>query len=45
LLERRDLLQAGRAGIGTWLGLVVGAALKIALSFAMVAVFLAARIF
>ena len=44
-LARRDLLQAGRAGIGTWLGLVVGAALKIALSFAMVAVFLAARIF
>jgi uncharacterized protein len=45
LLARRDLVQAGRAGIGTWLGLVVGAALKIALSFAMVAVFLAARIF
>ena len=45
LLARRDLLQAGRAGVGTWLGLVVGAALKIALSFAMVAVFLAARIF
>ena len=44
-LARRDVLQAGRAGIGTWLGLVVGAALKIALSFAMVAVFLAARIF
>lgn len=45
LVARRDLLQAGRAGFGTWLGLVVGAAVKIAISFSMVAVFLAARVF
>jgi len=44
-VARRDLLQAGRAGFGTWLGLVVGAAVKIAISFSMVAVFLAARAF
>ncbi|HVH18680.1 MAG TPA: DUF456 domain-containing protein [Myxococcota bacterium] len=44
-VARRDLLQAGRAGFGTWLGLVVGAAVKIAISFSMVAVFLAARVF
>lgn len=43
-LARRDLLQAGRAGLGTWLGLVVGGAVKIAISFSMVAVFLAARV-
>ena len=45
LVARRDVMQAGRAGIGTWLGLVVGAAVKIALSFSMIAVFLAKRLF
>jgi hypothetical protein len=45
LVARRDLLQAGRAGFGTWLGLVVGAAVKIAISFSMVAVFAIARVF
>jgi uncharacterized protein YqgC (DUF456 family) len=45
LVARRDLLQAGRAGFGTWLGLVVGAAVKIAISFSMVAVFVVARVF
>lgn len=45
LVARRDLLQAGRAGFGTWLGLVVGAAVKIAISFSMVAVFVAMRVF
>lgn len=43
-LARRDLLQAGRAGFGTWLGLVVGAVVKIAISFSMVGIFLAARV-
>lgn len=45
LVARRDLLQAGRAGLGTWIGLVIGVAVKIALSFSMLAVFLAARLF
>lgn len=36
---RRDLLQAGRAGAGTFLGLLFGAAAKAALALAMVAVF------
>jgi len=38
-LARRDLRQAGRAGFGTWLGLLVAAAGKIALVFAMVGIF------
>ena len=42
-IARRDLRQAGRVGLGTWLGLVVGAACKVALAFSMIAVFLAAR--
>lgn len=39
LLARRDLIQAGKAGLGTWLGLVLGAAAKLALAFVMVGIF------
>jgi hypothetical protein len=35
----RDLQQAGKAGLGTVLGLALGAAAKLALTFAMIAVF------
>jgi uncharacterized protein YqgC (DUF456 family) len=43
LLARRDLEQAGRAGVGAWLGLVLGIAAKLALSLSMIVVFLVAR--
>ncbi len=43
-VARRDLRQAGRAGLGTWLGIVLGSAAKIALLLAMVGVFAAAWI-
>lgn len=36
---RRDLRQAGKVGLGTWLGIVLGSAAKIALLLAMVGVF------
>jgi uncharacterized protein YqgC (DUF456 family) len=36
---RRSLLQAGRAGVGTWLGILLGVALKIAVVFGMIGVF------
>ena len=35
----RQLGRAGRAGAGTWLGLALGAAAKVALVFAMLALF------
>jgi len=38
-LARRDVRQAGRAGLGTWLGIILGSAAKIALLLAMVGVF------
>jgi hypothetical protein len=38
-LARRDLRQAGKAGLGTWFGIVLGSAAKIALLLAMVGVF------
>ena len=40
---RRGMAAAGKAGIGATLGLVIGAAAKLALAFSMIAVFMAAR--
>lgn len=45
LFARQDLLQAGRAGIATWLGLVLGMAAKIAITFVMLGIFAAAYFF
>ncbi len=39
---RRDALRAGQVGLATWVGLLVAAALKIALVFVMLGVFIAA---
>lgn len=38
-LSRRDLRQAGRVGIGTWIGLILGTAGKLAVIFTMVGLF------
>jgi uncharacterized protein YqgC (DUF456 family) len=38
----RDLRRAGHVGIATWLGLLVGTAVKLALVFAMLGIFAAA---
>ncbi len=38
-LANRDLVKAGRVGYGTLLGIVLGAALKIALALAMIGLF------
>lgn len=35
----RELVRAGKAGAGTWLGLALGAAAKVALVFGMLALF------
>jgi uncharacterized protein len=39
LLARRDVRQAGRAGLGAWLGLLLGTASRLALVLAMLALF------
>lgn len=41
-VERRDALRAGQVGVATWLGLLIGAVLKIAIVFAMIGVFVGA---
>jgi uncharacterized protein len=42
LIVRRDIKEAGKAGVGTWLGLLVGTAIRIALVFVMIGIFLLA---
>jgi uncharacterized protein YqgC (DUF456 family) len=43
LTIRADIRKAGRAGLGAWLGLLLGTAAKISIVFAMVGIFVAAR--
>ncbi len=42
LIARRDVWQAGRAGLGAWLGLLLGTAGRLALVLAMVGIFVVA---
>lgn len=42
---QRNLSQAGRVGVGTWLGMAIGLAAKLALIFAMIAIFVLALFF
>jgi uncharacterized protein YqgC (DUF456 family) len=44
-LARRDLPHAGRVGFATWLGMLAGTVLKVAIAFLMVGVFVAALLF
>ncbi|HOP40166.1 MAG TPA: DUF456 family protein [Geobacteraceae bacterium] len=41
-LAKKDLLQSGKAGIGAWLGLVAGVALKLCVIVVMMGIFIAA---
>ncbi len=41
-VARRDVYRAGHVGIATWIGLLVGTAVKLAIVFAMVGAFVAA---
>ena len=38
----RDMMRAGKVGVATWIGLVLGTAVKVALVFTMVGIFVAA---
>ena len=41
-IAQRDLRRAGKVGIATWLGLLIGTAVKVAIVFAMIGVFVIA---
>jgi len=42
IIAHRDLTRAGRAGIAAWIGFLIGTAVKLALAFSMIAIFLVA---
>jgi uncharacterized protein len=41
----RDLRRAGHVGVATWIGVLIGTAVKVALTFAMIGIFVAALLF
>jgi uncharacterized protein YqgC (DUF456 family) len=43
-VAQRDLRRAGKVGLATWLGLLLGTAAKVAIAFALVGFFLAALV-
>jgi len=44
-IAHRDALRAGKVGVATWVGLLVGAVLKLAIVFTMTGIFIAAILF
>lgn len=44
-IAHRDALRAGRVGVATWVGLLVGTVVKLAVAFTMIGVFVAAIAF
>ena len=44
LLARRDVRQAGRAGVGAWLGFLLGTAARLGLVLAMIGIFAVAYV-
>jgi len=44
-IAHKDMFRAGRVGAATWVGLLVGTAIKLAIAFTMVGVFIAALVF
>jgi len=43
-MSHRDALRAGKVGVATWIGLLVGTVLKIAIAFTMIGVFVASLV-
>jgi hypothetical protein len=41
-IAQRDLRRAGKVGVATWIGLLLGTAAKVAIVFAMIGIFVAA---
>lgn len=45
LTTNRDLVKAGKAGVAAWIGFAIGTAVKVALAFLMIGIFLVALMF
>lgn len=44
-VAQRDVVRAGRVGLATWIGLLLGTAVKVAIAFTLVGMFVAALLF
>lgn len=44
-LVKRDTIQAGKVGLGTWLGMMIAIAAKLGINFAMIGIFAVAYFF
>jgi uncharacterized protein YqgC (DUF456 family) len=44
-IVKRDAVQAGKVGLGTWLGMVIAIAAKLGINFAMIGIFTVAYFF
>lgn len=44
-IARRDVMRAGKVGIATWIGIIVGTAVKLAIAFAMIGAVIVALVF
>ncbi len=44
-IAQRDLVRAGQVGVATWIGIVVGTAVKLAIAFAMIGAVIVALVF
>jgi hypothetical protein len=45
LTVENDLRRAGRAGVAAWIGFAIGTAIKVALAFVMIGIFVVALVF
>ena len=45
LTTNRDFAKAGKAGVAAWIGFAIGTAVKVALAFLMIGIFLVALVF
>ncbi len=45
LTTNRDFVKAGKAGVAAWFGFAIGTAVKVALAFLMIGIFLVALVF
>jgi uncharacterized protein YqgC (DUF456 family) len=45
LTMNRDVMKAGKAGVAAWIGFAIGTAVKVALAFLMIGIFLVALVF
>jgi uncharacterized protein YqgC (DUF456 family) len=45
LTTQRDFAKAGKAGVAAWIGFAIGTAVKVAMAFLMIGIFLVALIF